>query len=119
MIEHSDDELFSIQRQTLESEPSRWLNERAIGQDMDILQYWKSKQFEYPVLSQIAGNHLAILATSAASERVFSTGGDIITKKRNRLAPDTLRYLLCLRSWNVIAKEEINEMIGKYQETEN
>ena len=32
-------------------------------------------------------------ATSKESERVFSIGGDIVTKKRNRLSPSTLRYI--------------------------
>ena len=54
----------------------------------------------------MAHDHLAIPATSAASERVFSNGADIITKKRNRLLPSTIRYLLCLRDWGVIVDDE-------------
>jgi hypothetical protein len=41
--------------------------------------------------------HLRIPATSAAFKSVFSVGGDIITKKRNRLSADNTRKLLCLR----------------------
>jgi len=45
----------------------------------------------------MARDHLAILATLAASESVFSVGGDIIIKKRNRLGAGNTRRLLCLR----------------------
>jgi hypothetical protein len=35
-----------------------------------------------PIIARIARDHLAIPAISAASECVFSVGGDIITKKK-------------------------------------
>jgi hypothetical protein len=57
---------------------------------------------------RIARDHLAILATLAASKSVFSIGGDIITKKRNKLSADNTRRLLCLRDWGVLAEEEVD-----------
>ena len=56
-----------------------------------------SKEYEFPIVAQIARDHLAIPATSAASKSVFSVGSDIITKKRNRLGAGNTRRLLCLR----------------------
>jgi len=53
----------------------------------------------------MARDYLAIPASSAPSERVFSVGGDIVTKKRNRIGGDNLRYLLCLRSWGIIPED--------------
>ena len=47
----------------------------------------------------ITRSYLAIPATSAPSERLFSNSADILTKKRNRLSSQTLRYLFCLRDW--------------------
>jgi hypothetical protein len=44
-----------------------------------------SKEYEFPIVAQIARDHLAILAMLAAFKSVFSVGSDIITKKRNRL----------------------------------
>ena len=99
----SDDEFYVGHRIShAEEEWRKWSREPGIGPNTDILRYWAAKQYEYPVVACIARDHLAIPATSAASERVFSTGSDIITKKRNRLAPETLRYLLCLRSWGIV-----------------
>jgi hypothetical protein len=54
----------------------------------------------------MARDHLAIPATSAASESVFSIRGDIITKKYNRLGVDNTRRLLCLRDWGVLVEGE-------------
>jgi hypothetical protein len=34
------------------------------------------------------------------SERVFSKAGDLISKKRNRLAPGTADTIMCLRYWS-------------------
>ncbi|KFY51029.1 hypothetical protein V495_00016 [Pseudogymnoascus sp. VKM F-4514 (FW-929)] len=69
----------------------------------DILRFRQAKQYQYPILARIVKDHLAIPATSAESKRLFSIGGDIVTKKRNRLSPSTLRYLLCLRNWGVLS----------------
>jgi hypothetical protein len=52
-----------------------------IKRDTNVLKHWASKEYGYPIIAQIARDHLAIPATSAASESVFSIGGDIITKK--------------------------------------
>jgi hAT family C-terminal dimerisation region len=59
----------------------------------------------------MARDHLAIPATSAPSEVVFSNSGDIITKKRSRLAPDTVRHIICLRDWGMFTEEETEELI--------
>jgi hypothetical protein len=80
-----------------EPEYTRWMKQQPIKRDTDILRYWASKEYEYPTIARMARDHLAIPATSAASECVFSVGGDIITKKRNRLGADNTRKLLCLR----------------------
>lgn len=61
---------------------------------------------EYPVIAYIAQDHLAIPATEALSEAVFSTGADIVTKKRNRLLPQTVREILFLRDAGVIVEAE-------------
>ena len=80
------------------------MRQQPIKRDTDILRYWASKEYKFPIIARIARDHLAIPATSAASECVFSVGGDIITKKRNRLGAGNTRRLLCLRDWGVLEK---------------
>ncbi|KFY96142.1 hypothetical protein V500_02558, partial [Pseudogymnoascus sp. VKM F-4518 (FW-2643)] len=105
----SDDDLYISHSIYQEPEWKRWLVEPRPGPATDILKYWAAKQYQYPIIAAIAQDHLAIPATSAPSERVFSNGADILTKKRNRLSPETLRYLLCLRDWGHILDTEESE----------
>ena len=46
----------------------------------------------------MACDYLAISATSISSERLFSLGVNMLTNKRCKLAPKTLRASLCLKS---------------------
>jgi hypothetical protein len=78
------------------------MKQQPIKRDTDILRYWASKEYEFPIIVYIAKDHLAIPATSAASEYVFSIGSNIITKKKNRLGAGNTRRLLCLQDWGVL-----------------
>ena len=48
------------------------------------------------MLSSLAQKFLCICATSVASERTFSTGGNIVTSKRNCLKPHVVDQLVFL-----------------------
>ena len=50
--------------------------------------WWKDNTHCFPQLSIQARKYLAPPPTSVASERLFSTAGDIYDEKRNRLAPE-------------------------------
>ncbi|CAI5504401.1 unnamed protein product [Closterium sp. Naga37s-1] len=50
-------------------------------------------------LRRMARDNLAIPATSASSERVFSLGRNLISWKRHRLASQRTRAVMILRSW--------------------
>jgi hypothetical protein len=82
-----------------ENELDRYLAASTIGTRTDILEWWKHNAREYPRLGRIARDYLAIPATSAPAERVFSSGADLITKKRGSLSDDTIRARMCLNSW--------------------
>ena len=65
----------------------------------------------FPWLGVLARRVLAILATSAVSERLFSTAGDVMTKKCSRLTYDNVGELVYLhevwpqvREWEAIKK---------------
>ncbi|KAF0744863.1 zinc finger BED domain-containing protein 1-like, partial [Aphis craccivora] len=50
-------------------------------------------------VSLLAKKYLSIVATSVPCERLFSEGGTIISKKRNRLSSERLSQLLFLNSY--------------------
>ena len=57
----------------------------------NILYWWKTNEMMFPLLAKIARTILAIPSSSAKSERVFSTGGNIVTAKRCRLGPKKVK----------------------------
>ena len=54
-----------------------------------MLHWWKANAGSFKCLSILARKYLCVAATSVASERVFSTSGNIVSAKRNRLSPET------------------------------
>lgn len=62
----------------------------------DPLLFWKVNANAYPTLAMLAKQYLAIPATSVPVERLFSTAGELISKKRNSLTPENAHMLLSL-----------------------
>ncbi|KFZ02011.1 hypothetical protein V500_00503, partial [Pseudogymnoascus sp. VKM F-4518 (FW-2643)] len=101
----SDDDLYATQGISFqEPEWKRWILKLRPSQQTDILKYWLSKQYMYPIVAQIARDYLAILATSAALERdwgVLLEGDDSkgdgddelslhnVRREKTHLVPDT------------------------------
>jgi hypothetical protein len=56
----------------------------------DIIDWWRLRQEEFPVLSRMAFDILSIPGTSAEIERVFSAAGRLLTDDRNKLVKDTI-----------------------------
>ena len=55
---------------------------------------------QYPTWGSIAGNYLAVMASSVASECAFSSAGITISKRCNRLDGDIVEATQCLKSLN-------------------
>ena len=89
------------------TEIDNWFSQGTIDHKRgDVKAFWLSKGYDFKIIAQMARDHMGVPATSAASERVFSNGGDIITKRRNKLGGDNTRYLLCLRDWGILPELE-------------
>ena len=71
-------------------------NDGKLASDAPILTWWKEHAARSPYLSQLARRYLAMPATSASVERLFSVAGQIVTAKRARLHPDTVTLLVFL-----------------------
>jgi hypothetical protein len=57
---------------------------------MDPVFWWWEHRFELPRLTRLALRFLCIQSTSTPVERIWSTGGNIVTPKRCSLAADTV-----------------------------
>ena len=70
----------------------------------DILKWWKSATETYPKLARIV---LAIPATSAPSERVFSIAGLTINAKRSSLAPSSVdKVVFVHENASIVSRQE-------------
>lgn len=59
-------------------------------------EWWTHNKHHHPAIAKIADNYLSLPATQVASERVFSTAGNIVTRRRELLLPqhvDELTFL--------------------------
>ncbi|CAI5486558.1 unnamed protein product [Closterium sp. Naga37s-1] len=63
-----------------------------------LLAFWRARE-DFTVLREMARDYLAVPATSAASERAFSQGRNIITWQRHRLTAGRVRAVMAIKSW--------------------
>ena len=47
-------------------------------------------------------HYLAIPATSAPIEQIFSSGTDLVISKRGALDPETICEYMCLKAWQSV-----------------
>lgn len=67
--------------------------------DFNILAWWKRHKTTFPTLAKIAGQILAVPASTVAVEQTFSIGGNILDPRRSRLAPESLETQVCVNDW--------------------
>jgi hypothetical protein len=60
------------------------------------LGWWKANRHAFPLLFPVARKWLGTLCSSVPSERAFSTSGNVLTKRRGSLLPETVRDLVFL-----------------------
>ena len=70
-----------------------------VGNDLNVLEYWKLHNHRFPELAINACDILSIQITIVALESPFSIGGRILHKYRNCLLPKTVQALICTCNW--------------------
>jgi len=66
------------------------------GANVATLTWWKANETMFPKMAVIARKILAVTASSASTERLFSTVGNVFTKKRQRMHVSTARVQVLL-----------------------
>lgn len=77
-------------------EVEQYFQEKPVSRSSDIFLWWQNNCGRYPRLSAIAMGLLMTPATSAASERTFSTAGLTVSKLRSSLKPSHVDALIFL-----------------------
>ena len=81
----------------LEKEFNRYESFSIADKYVNILKWWMDHERVLPLLASISKKVLTIPASSSKSERVFSTGGNFVTKKRHRLASKKVEHLIVIK----------------------
>lgn len=102
----------SIQTQRVErGELDIYLEEQKAPSHIQPLEFWKINNGRFPILSRIAKIILAIPATSAGIERVFSIAGNIAAARRARTSVKNMAAVLMIRQfkeYDLMKKAEKN-----------
>ena len=80
---------------SVEEELQAYLEDPVISPSADIFNFWNENQ-RFSNLKRLAKKYLSIPPSTVYSERLFSTAGLIVDKKRNRLDPEKVRMLVFL-----------------------
>lgn len=76
---------------------------------IDLLEFWRSQEGEFPGLSRLARDILPIQSSSVAVERDFSSASDVVTTKQCALKAETIRAKMCLKMWYKSRLDEIGK----------
>ena len=72
----------------MQLEMELYFSEPTISRDDDMQTWWRKNASRLPLMSAPAKKCLAPPLSSVASERLFSTAGDVLTDNRSRLLPE-------------------------------
>ena len=64
----------------------------------DVVSWWGTHQSQYPMLSRVVQDYLAVQGSAVPSEHAFSSGALTFTRCRNRLMPELFEALQMLKS---------------------
>ena len=76
-----------------------YLEGAGLASDNHPLTFWRLNDKIYPTLAKLAIKYFCISPGSSVSERVFSTAGNIVTKKRSKLKQEKVNMLVFLYSY--------------------
>ena len=87
-------------RQRLVAEISLYMGESREDRTVAgrALAYWSEQKVKKPLLRHCACHYLAIPASSAPSERLFSVAGRFFTPSRSRLSPEVFEALMAVKA---------------------
>ena len=95
LVQQNQQKRKSLQTdQEMPNELSLFLRTLTAGLEEDSIKLWIDMTPTYPELAKIALKYLPIMATSVPNERLFSTAGENITARQNRLSGKRLHKQL-------------------------
>ena len=91
-----DGDTVSDVKQDIIDEIARYKKEPKMSKDGNPLEFWKKNKKKFPHLVNLAKKYLCVVATSTTAERIFSTLGLLLTKRRLSLTGDNINKIMFL-----------------------
>ncbi|GAA6084524.1 zinc finger BED domain-containing protein 1-like [Tachysurus ichikawai] len=88
-------------REAVAAELNAYIYMPSVDHGEDPLKWWKLHKINFPRLCKPAQKYLCIQATSSASERAFSTSGNVVSNHRSCLKPDKVDMLVFFLARNL------------------
>ncbi|MBN3271227.1 ZBED1 protein, partial [Polyodon spathula] len=82
----ADENQEELHAQVME-ELSNFKSQKVLGLNEDPLRWWSDRLALFPILPKLLQKYWCVPATSMYPERLFSSSGNVLRGKRNRLAP--------------------------------
>ncbi|MGH0144111.1 UNVERIFIED_CONTAM: hypothetical protein FKN15_063018 [Acipenser sinensis] len=82
----ADENQEELHAQVME-ELSNFKSQKVLGLNEDPLSWWSDRLALFPILPKLLQKYWCVPATSVYPERLFSSSGNVLRGKRNRLAP--------------------------------
>ena len=100
----SDDGNDNLDRH-IKSQVKLFKREEQLDKKKNPLKWWAEHEKTYDLIAPVARKWLAVPASSAASERLFSSAGLTVSDKRSRLTCDKIESLVFLKTaWPALQK---------------
>ena len=87
----------STAKENVIKEVDKYLGDAPAEKIMYILDFWRVNAGKYPMLARLARQILAFPASSASSERVFSSAGNICIVRRTNLSVSKMEQLVFMK----------------------
>jgi hypothetical protein len=107
--------------QTVDEELARFDQVKALplynhdGSYVSPLDWWKKHAASFELLASLAYVYLAIPATSAPSERIWSRAARILTCKRSKLKPEVTQSMMLLKENAHLVRKHYSQIAPAYR----
>ncbi|GJS34413.1 zinc finger BED domain-containing protein RICESLEEPER 2-like protein [Tanacetum coccineum] len=83
------------------TELDKYLNEESLqnADGLDLLKWWKNFSGQFPILSKIAKDVLALPITAVRLETCYSTDSNVLNDFRSSLSHSMVEALVCTQDW--------------------
>jgi hypothetical protein len=105
----------NVPRPTARHDQLHWYLQEPPVRGKGLMEYWRSRESEWPQLASMAHDFLSIPAMSSECERVFSSCAKQTTQESSKLSGTMLWHQECLSNWHRRGAVKLDRAWGAIQ----